>query len=90
MDQPTPYERVAAAQRADTGERVASLEAEVRDLRKDVNEMAADVRMIRDVMLTDTGARKGRWKTITAAGAVIVGVATLYGAFWRVIAKFFA
>jgi hypothetical protein len=69
-------------------ERIAILEAEVRAIRAEQAAMAADVRAIRDVMLTEDGTRKGYWKVIAAGGSVLAALGA-FATFWHQFGDWF-
>ncbi len=55
--------------------RLALLEQDHRTLKATVDNIAHDVRLIRDAVLTDAATRRGRGKTLTVIGATLVGAA---------------
>ena len=52
---------------------LGSLEARVTRLEQDVQEIKADVRVIRDAIVT----AKGGWKTLILVGTAVAGITTL-------------
>jgi hypothetical protein len=65
------------------------MKGQVDGLNADVSEIKADVKAIREVILTDLGARRAGWKVITAIGACVVGFATVAASFGGVFRHLF-
>lgn len=69
-------------------ERLTRVETSLAALATTVNATAADVRAVRDHMLTSKARSAGGWRVLTLLGALIAGVASLGGAVGAVAAVF--
>jgi hypothetical protein len=70
-------------------ERIAVVEAELRALKVTTDLTAADVRLIRDHIIVDHAARRGRIRTAFVVGGFLTGVASLWSAFGNEIRRLF-